>query len=307
MICLKVDGKQNYTNRTGRNIMNKETYYSGMLSRHQGIITSEEQENLSKIVVCGAGAGGVGGWAYLSLARLGVRNFKIADPESFDASNSNRQAGSTISNTGRNKAEVIAEMIIEINPLANVQVFSDGLNFENIASFVESGDVILDGIDLYEMKIKKVLFDMARENNLPVISCPVLGFGAAVAVFHPSKSPDFETYFGPVPEKSDKVKFDLYIRRFGMNLFGFKPRLNWPLFTKKVEEGAVPSIGLSCMLSGALASSAIIDWRLQKKQFPIVPVTLHVDLLQHKIVKTGYFKRLFLKSFMSLYFMFIKK
>lgn len=69
--------------------------------------TEEEQrmrqEKLRDVVVGIAGCGGIGGAVADRLVRLGVRNLKIADPDTFDVSNINRQLGATVDNVGKNK------------------------------------------------------------------------------------------------------------------------------------------------------------------------------------------------------------
>ena len=75
---------------------------------------------------------------------------------------------------------------------------------------------------------------------------------------------------------------------------------DWSLYFKRIEEGKVPSIGVSCMLSGAMTVTAIIDYLLGKKQFPIVPKTIHIDLMQQKIIKIGLLKRFILKIYIRL-------
>ena len=176
--------------------MNLLEYRHEIIDRHIGIFLSEELEVLSKAIICGAGAGGVGGWTYLSLARLGCLRFKIADPDCFNPSNVNRQAGSNFETIGQNKAEIISKEIKRINPNAQVEVWSDGLRAETINSFLEGASIVVDGIDLHELDTKKILFDIALNQNIPIISTPILGFGAALAFFHPTKSPGFEKFFG---------------------------------------------------------------------------------------------------------------
>jgi molybdopterin/thiamine biosynthesis adenylyltransferase len=234
-------------------------YRHEMLDRHIGILLPEELEVLSKAVICGAGAGGVGGWTYLSLARLGCLHFKIADPNTFNPSNVNRQAGSNSETVGQNKAEVVAREIQRINPDAEVKTWPDGVNPETMQSFLEGGSLVIDGVDLYEFDIKKTLYDTALKQNIPVISVPTLGFGAALAVFHPAKSPGFEEFFGPVPDKSNKETYDQYIKNFAASLFGFKPKLDWPLYLARVANGAVPSIVTSPLLAAAMATTASVD------------------------------------------------
>jgi len=271
-----------------------------MLDRYIGILTPEELEVLSKAIICGAGAGGVGGWAYLNLARLGCLNFKIADPNCFNPSNVNRQAGSNFETIGQNKAEVISKEIQRISPDAQVEIWSDGLRPSTIHSFVEGASIVIDAIDLYELDTKKILYDTALKQKIPIISTPVLGFGAALALFHPTKSPSFKEYFGTIPDKSDKNEYNRYIRTLATGFFGFKPKLNWTLYEDRVDTGKVPSIGTSCMLAGALAATASIDYLLDRKSIPVVPATIHIDLMQQKLVRTGSLRRWFLKKYIQL-------
>lgn len=271
--------------------MDMTDYLEGISERHTGVLTAEQQERLARSVICGGGAGGVGGWAYLLLARVGCRQFRLADPSSFDPSNVNRQAGSGFETLGRNKAQTLAEEIRKVNPEAQVQVFAEGLTLENVAAFVRGGSVVIDGVDLYTLTVKKRMFDEARAAGLPVFSCPVLGFGAALGIFDPTRSPDFETYFGPVPDRADTRRYQRYLRMYGTGFFGFRPRLEWGLFMRRVYEGKIPSIGVSCMLSGSLTATAVLDYLVGSRQFPVIPQTVHMDLMQHKVVCIGGIRR----------------
>ena len=102
-------------------------YSERMVQRCLGLLTPDQLRTLSQAVIAGAGAGGVGGWTYLALARFGCRHFRLTDPEGFDLSNVNRQAGCACDTLGRNKAEVIAGEIRRINPQARVDVVPGGL------------------------------------------------------------------------------------------------------------------------------------------------------------------------------------
>jgi molybdopterin/thiamine biosynthesis adenylyltransferase len=272
-------------------------YRHEMLDRHTGILRPEELEVLSKAVICGAGAGGVGGWTYLSLARLGCLHFKIADPSPFNPSNVNRQAGSNFETVGQNKAEVVAGEVQRVSPTAEVEIWPDGVRPETMHSFLEGGSIVIDGVDLYEFDIKKILYDTALKQNIPVISIPILGFGAALAVFHPDKSPGFEEFFGPVPDKSNKEVYDQYIKTFAASIFGFKPKLDWPLYLDRVADGAVPSIGTSALLAAAMATTASVDYLLGRGSIPSVPTTVHIDLMQQKLVRQGSLRRWLLRKY----------
>ena len=64
--------------------------YHQAFSRNIGWVTAEEQELLRHKRVAIAGMGGVGGIHLLTLARLGIGAFHIADFDVFDIVNFNR-------------------------------------------------------------------------------------------------------------------------------------------------------------------------------------------------------------------------
>ena len=73
-------------------------------------MTAAEQQVLRRKRIAIAGLGGVGGAHLLTLARLGVGGFHIADFDTFDLPNINRQSGALMSTLGKNKTEVLAAM-----------------------------------------------------------------------------------------------------------------------------------------------------------------------------------------------------
>jgi tRNA A37 threonylcarbamoyladenosine dehydratase len=82
--------------------------YEQAFQRTLGWVTEEELLTLRQKRVAIAGVGGVGGGYALTLARLGIGNLTIADPDTFELANFNRQVGANIATIGRSKAEVIA-------------------------------------------------------------------------------------------------------------------------------------------------------------------------------------------------------
>mgnify|MGYP002137541986 FL=1 len=102
--------------------------YEEAFSRNIGWVTEAEQAALRGKRIAIAGAGGVGGVHLLTLARLGVGAFTIADMDRFDLVNFNRQAGAMMSTLDRPKVEVMAEMARDINPELDIRIFPDGVN-----------------------------------------------------------------------------------------------------------------------------------------------------------------------------------
>src|SRR5271156_2955662 len=97
--------------------MNRGFSYSEAFDRNLGWFTDYEQQALrgKNIAIAGMGGGG-GGVHLLTLARLGIANFKIADMDRFDVPNFNRQVGAMMSTLGHPKVDVLARMVKDINP-----------------------------------------------------------------------------------------------------------------------------------------------------------------------------------------------
>jgi tRNA A37 threonylcarbamoyladenosine dehydratase len=65
----------------------------------------------------------VGGVHLLTLARLGIGRFTIADFDVFDIVNFNRQVGATVSSLQQPKIDVLAKMTRDINPEIDLRLF----------------------------------------------------------------------------------------------------------------------------------------------------------------------------------------
>src|SRR5690349_15160647 len=111
-------------------------------SRNAGLISESEQEKLFQTTVGIAGAGGDGGLLAERLVRSGIGKIILADPESFEPANINRQFASGINNFGKNKAETVAEELLKINPAISVKVYNNGITKENVNEFVSAADVV---------------------------------------------------------------------------------------------------------------------------------------------------------------------
>src|SRR5207237_1821983 len=136
------------TRRRGRRLipaMNRFSYDEAF-SRNIGWVTSDEQRALRGKRVAIAGLGGVGGVHLLTLARLGVGAFNIADFDTFDVANFNRQVGALMSTIGCPKAEVLASAALDINPELDLQLFREGVSDQNLDRFLAGADLYVDGL-----------------------------------------------------------------------------------------------------------------------------------------------------------------
>lgn len=192
--------------------------YNQAFSRNIGWLTAGEQHKLKSKRIAIAGLGGVGGAHLLALTRLGIGAFTIADFDTFEMANFNRQAGATTSSLGRSKTSVMAAAARDINPELDIRVFEDGVNEENVTSFLDGADVLIDGFDFFNISIRRIAFARAYELAVPAVTAAPLGMGAAYLVFMPGGM-SFEEYFRfeGEPKERQYVKFALGLAPAGLH------------------------------------------------------------------------------------------
>lgn len=148
-----------------------------MDERNSRTIKMIGEEGLAKIKsakVLIVGVGGVGSYAAEAIARAGVGAITVCDGDEVAVSNLNRQLVALTSTIGRNKAEVMAERIRDINPEAEVTVipkfFKPGLCSDDAVSELEVDkyDLVVDAIDDVDAKVE--LIKQATEKGIKIVS-----------------------------------------------------------------------------------------------------------------------------------------
>ena len=115
------------------------------------------------------GLGGVGSYCAEALARAGVGSLLLVDKDVVEESNINRQLVATYQTIGREKAEVMKERVLDVNPACRVEAISlfylpetkEEIDFDGL-------DYIADCID--NVTAKLLLIEEARKKKIPVIS-----------------------------------------------------------------------------------------------------------------------------------------
>lgn len=166
--------------------------------RNLGFVTEEQQATIARSCVAIAGAGGDGGKLAVTLARLGIGSLRLADPEVFEVENLNRQAACTTSTLGRNKAEVVAELVLAINPSMQVEVLDAGVTSDNVDAFARGADVVADETEFTMHDLGVQIARAARTAGVPVVMGLNIGFGCLITSFT-SESLTFEEYLGLDP------------------------------------------------------------------------------------------------------------
>lgn len=137
-------------------------------SRTELLLGKENIEKISKSHVTIVGTGGVGGYVALFLARAGISKFTIIDFDKITPSNINRQAVAFTDTIGLDKVKVLRDMILEINPDAQVDAVDERLYEENVVKLIKTNTFVVDAID--SVKDKVALICYCKKNNINIIS-----------------------------------------------------------------------------------------------------------------------------------------
>ena len=252
-------------------------------SRHLGLLTEEEQEKLLKCKVAVAGAGGVGGIHILTLARLGVGSFHIADFDEFGVENISRQFGANQQTIGKNKAEVLADMVKAINPMAETKIFKEGVTTENVDDFLAGVDVFVDGIEFFVIDIRRLVFQKAFQKGIYSVTAAPLGFGSTIQVFSPTGM-SFDDYF----DIRDDMEYLQQLAAFAAGLAPNSYHIKYMDFSKvSVKERRGPAVGLACTQAASFVAAEVVKIITGKEKIYPVPHYMQIDLLRRKF-KKGY-------------------
>jgi tRNA A37 threonylcarbamoyladenosine dehydratase len=140
------------------------------LNRTHLLIGDAALHKLSKAHVMVVGLGGVGSYAAEFIARSGVGTMTIVDGDVVEESNRNRQLLALFSTTGKNKAQLMAERLNDINPAIELNIIEDFIHPDMVEKLLSlKPDYILDAIDSITPKI--TLLVQAYHQKLPLVSC----------------------------------------------------------------------------------------------------------------------------------------
>ncbi len=258
--------------------------YFEAFSRNLGFLSRDEQTRLRNARVAIAGLGGTGGAQVHALARMGIGRFHLADPDTFELVNFNRQSGATLPNIGRLKTEVAKETILAINPEADIRTFESGVGVGNIDTFLEGVDVVVDSLDFYCFEERFLLYRHAREKGLWVLTAPPLGFGFTLLMFDP-KGMKFEDYFGFRPDMSERQRVIALIA-------GIAPR---PFMLKYMDrsrpdfEGRrLPSVAAAPFMIAGVMSTEVARVLTGKGQPMAAPTIYQFDAMMRRFRKKTY-------------------
>ena len=257
--------------------------YNTAFQRTLGWVTERELERIRNSTVAIAGLGGVGGAHLLTLARLGVGHFHIADFDIFELHNMNRQAGATMSRLGQPKLDALAEMALDINPELEIRRFPEGVTAANLPNFLAGVDIYLDGLDFFAFEIRRQLFAACQDNGIPAVTAAPLGMGAALVNFLPGGM-RFDDYF----QFSDGLSVHELSLRFMMGLAPAMLQMGYLVDPSRVDLAGQrgPSTPMACELCAGLAGTEVLKLLLGRGRVRAAPRGLHFDAYRGRLART---------------------
>lgn len=256
--------------------------YDEAFSRNLGWVTAAEQARLRASRVCIAGLGGVGGVYLLTLARLGIGAFSVADFDEFSYANFNRQAGAMVSTVGRPKLDAMVEMAHDINPEIDIRRFPQGVGAHNVDAFLADGDVYVDGLDFWALEARKAVFAQCTARGIAATTVAPLGMGAALLNFVPGGM-SFEDYFQLEGHSAEDQSF-----RFLAGLSPAMLQLGYLADPSRVnlKEKRGPSTIIAVQLCAGLAAAQVLKLLLKRGDVVAAPWGLHFDAYRNKLKRT---------------------
>jgi sulfur carrier protein ThiS adenylyltransferase len=122
-----------------------------------------------------AGAGGLGSNCAFNLVRCGFRKIRIADFDSVEHSNLNRQFYFS-DQVGKKKVEALKDNLLRINPNAEIEAFDGRIERYNIQSVFQGCDILVEAFDKAEDK-SMLAENMLGKVGLLVSASGLAGFG----------------------------------------------------------------------------------------------------------------------------------
>ncbi len=134
------------------------------------LIGENHLEKLRTLHILVTGLGGVGAYAAELLCRTGIGRLTIVDGDTIHPTNRNRQLLALVSTEGRNKAVLMKERLLDINPEIYVEAVDRYLKDDALKEVImaHSYDYVVDAIDTLAPKLH--LIRQTLEAGLPLVS-----------------------------------------------------------------------------------------------------------------------------------------
>lgn len=156
----------------------------------------QEKLKTAKVLVIGAGGLGCPILQYLSAAGVGI--IGIVDFDTIDETNLQRQVLFTTKDIGKNKAEVAANRLKELNEYVQFNIYNERLTNKNAIELFSQYDIVVDGTDNFSTRY--LVNDACIKTNRPLVYGAIYKFEGQVSVFNYKGGPSYRCLFPEPPE-----------------------------------------------------------------------------------------------------------
>jgi len=169
-------------------------------SRHLTLaqVGMEGQSALKASRVLCVGTGGLGSPAAMYLAAAGVGTLGLADFDTVDVSNLQRQILHRTSTVGVAKVTSAAQALADLNPHVQLELHEEGVTRDNALALVQAYDLVVDGTDNFNTRY--LLNDACVLARKPYIYGAISRFEGQVSVFNYRGGPNYRDLYPDPPE-----------------------------------------------------------------------------------------------------------
>ncbi len=146
-------------------------------------IDIEGQEKLLAASVLVIGLGGLGSPVALYLAASGVGNLTLADFDTVDLSNLQRQIVHRTASLDQLKVDSAKALMLEINPGINIATIARRLDADELLEQVKLADVVVDCTDNYAVRFN--INDACLASGTPLVSGAAIRLEGQLMVIDP--------------------------------------------------------------------------------------------------------------------------
>jgi molybdopterin/thiamine biosynthesis adenylyltransferase len=264
-LATQEESTSHYLERTARN--------------HYWLGGAEGQKKLRELKIGVAGCGGMGSHIAELLVRIGVGKIKVADPDTVDLSNLNRQVIANLETQGMRKVDALALELRRISRGTEIEIDPAGIQSDNVEAFVDGCDAIVDEIDVYPLDRHVMLHRAARKKGLSLYSAYVVGLGTH---FYKFQGDDyrFEDFIGSGLLERKPTAEEL-IQIFGHPLPDYVMQGRLDGYLGEIRDGRVPIFGPTTLLGQSLVVIRMIQDLLglfpEAAPTPVMPEFLTLD------------------------------
>jgi len=161
----------------------------------------EGQRKIWAAKVLVIGAGGLGSPVIQYLAAAGVGTLAVAEFDTLEIHNLNRQVIHQEKNVGKPKVESASSFVSALNSDVNFIPINEKVTSENVQHIISPYDIVIDGSDNF--KTRYLVNDACVQLGKTLVYGSILSFEGQVAVFNHKGSKNLRDIFPETPNQEN--------------------------------------------------------------------------------------------------------